>query len=156
MHQERNVRRGELLGDDATGTVVPWTSPLLQTAMADVTRPETVATATRGARAVFFACTAPANGEPDLVDRKGLVDVARACIENNVSRLVVISGAGVTKTSSPAYGFLNAFGGHMDAKLAGGGRASRDVPSSRGGGKNEGRRRVVHDRASQRPARRPR
>lgn len=109
----------ELLGDDATGTVVPWTSPLLQTAMADVTRPETVATATRGARAVFFACTAPANGEPDLVDRKGLVDVARACIENNVSRLVVISGAGVTKTSSPAYGFLNAFGGRMDAKLAG-------------------------------------
>lgn len=106
----------ELLGDDATGTVVPWTSPLLQTAMADVTRPETVATATRGARAVFFACTAPANGEPDLVDRKGLVDVARACIENNVSRLVVISGAGVTKTSSPAYGFLNAFGGRMDAK----------------------------------------
>ena len=109
----------ELLGDDATGTVVPWTSPLLQTAMADVTRPETVATATRGARAVFFACTAPANGEPDLVDRKGLVDVARACIENNVSRLVVISGAGVTKTGSPAYGFLNAFGGRMDAKLAG-------------------------------------
>ena len=109
----------ELLGDDATGTVVPWTSPLLQTAMADVTRPETVATATRGARAVFFACTAPANGEPDLVDRIGLVDVARACIENNVSRLVVISGAGVTKTSSPAYGFLNAFGGRMDAKLAG-------------------------------------
>lgn len=109
----------ELLGDDATGTVVPWTSPLLQTAMADVTRPETVATATRGARAVFFACTAPANGEPDLVDRKGLVDVARACIENNVSRLVVISGAGVTKTSSPAYGFLNAFGGRMDAKRTG-------------------------------------
>lgn len=109
----------ELLGDDATGTVVPWTSPLLQTAMADVTRPETVATATRGARTVFFACTAPANGEPDLVDRKGLIDVARACIENNVSRLVVISGAGVTKTSSPAYRFLNAFGGRMDAKLAG-------------------------------------
>jgi len=109
----------ELLGDDATGTVVPWTSPLLQTAMADVTMPETVATATRGARAVFFACTAPANGEPDLVDRKGLRDVARACIENNVSRLVVISGAGVTKTSSPAYAFLNAFGGRMDAKLAG-------------------------------------
>ena len=58
----------------------------------------------------------PANGEPDLVDWKGLVDVARACIENNVSRLVVISGAGVTKTGSPAYGFLNAFGGRMDAK----------------------------------------
>ena len=109
----------ELLGDDASGAVVPWTFPLLQPTAADVTRPETVASATRDARFVFFACTAPAKGDPDAVDRTGLIEVARACVDNNVSRLVVISGAGVTKTNSPAYGFLNAFGGRMDAKRRG-------------------------------------
>ena len=35
----------ELLGDDASGAVVPWTFPLLQPTAADVTRPETVASA---------------------------------------------------------------------------------------------------------------
>ena len=75
-----------------------------------------------------------ANGEdPDLVDRKGLVDVARACIENNVSRLVVISGAGVGTCKSPrpwrqperelgvGLSTSNAMtsAGRMDAKLAG-------------------------------------
>ena len=76
----------ELLGDDASGAVVPWTFPLLQPTAADVTRPETVASATRDAKYVFFACTAPAKGDPDAVDRTGLVEVARACVDNDVTQ----------------------------------------------------------------------
>ena len=72
------TRRGTF---DASGAVVPWTFPLLQPTAADVTRPETVASATRDAKYVFFACTAPAKGDPDAVDRTGLVEVARACVD---------------------------------------------------------------------------
>ena len=91
----RNVRREEA-PRRRPSTVVPWTSPLLQAAMADVTRPETVATATAARGGVLRVH--PGQRRAHLVDRKGLVDVARACIENNVSRLVVISGAGVTRS----------------------------------------------------------
>ena len=47
--------------------------------------------------------------------------VANACVAANVPRLVVVSGAGVTPKNrdSPAYRFLNAFGGRMDAKASG-------------------------------------
>ena len=84
-----------------------------------MTQPDTLAAAVAGARTVIFAATAPANGLPDEVDHLGLVNAAEACIAADVPRFVVVSGAGVTKTQSPAYAFLNMFGGRMDAKVAG-------------------------------------
>ena len=124
------------LGEDVVAaSVVPWTTPRVVPVRVDVTMPETIAGAfsrddpeRRDDDAflpkptlVVFAATAPARGDPDAVDRRGLVAVARACVENDVPRLVVISGAGVTarNRSSPAYAFLNLFGGRMDAKARG-------------------------------------
>ena len=129
------------LGEDvAAASVVPWTVPRVTPVQVDVTRPETVARAiaaferrdededeneisreTSLTRFVVFAATAPARGDPDAVDRGGLTTVARACVAAGVPRLVVVSGAGVTARNrgAPAYRFLNAFGGRMDAKAAG-------------------------------------
>ena len=121
------------LGEDAVAaSVVPWTTPRVVPVLADVTRPETIARAIATAEdetiktpspptLVVFAATAPARGDPDAVDRRGLAAVANACVAANVPRLVVVSGAGVTPKNrdSPAYRFLNAFGGRMDAKASG-------------------------------------
>ena len=121
------------LGEDVVAaSVVPWTTPRVVPVLADVTRPETIARAIATAEdetlqtpspptLVVFAATAPARGDPDAVDRRGLAAVANACVAANVSRLVVVSGAGVTPKNrdSPAYRFLNAFGGRMDAKASG-------------------------------------
>lgn len=94
-------------------------SPLVTSVSADVTKPETLPDAVAGVDTVIFAATAPAFGSPREVDLVGLESTARACIANSVTRFVLISGAGVTKLESPAYRFLNRFGGRMDAKLAG-------------------------------------
>ena len=94
-------------------------SPLITSITADVTKPETLLTAIEGVETVIFAATAPAFGKPSDVDYIGLTSTAQACIAASVPRLVVISGAGVTKLDSPAYKFLNRFGGRMDAKLDG-------------------------------------
>jgi nucleoside-diphosphate-sugar epimerase len=127
------------LGEDVVAaSVVPWTTPRVVPVRVDVTMPETIAGAFSldhpervldefsafqklKPTLVVFAATAPARGDPDAVDRRGLAAVARACVENKVPRLVVISGAGVTSKNrdSPAYKFLNAFGGRMDAKARG-------------------------------------
>ena len=121
------------LGEDAVAaSVVPWTTPRVVPVLVDVTRPETIARAIATAEdetiktpspptLVVFAATAPARGDPDAVDRRGLAAVANACVAANVPRLVVVSGAGVTPKNrdSPAYRFLNAFGGRMDAKASG-------------------------------------
>ena len=108
-----------ILGDDAPAAVVPWSSPLVRAVAADVTVPDQLPPAVAGASLVVFAATAPAGGDPDAVDHRGLAETARACIAAGVPRLVVVSGAGVTKPASPAYRFLNLFGGRMDAKVAG-------------------------------------
>ena len=137
--------------DAVAPTVVPWTIPLVQPVEVDVTRPETVENAVMGMMqwapqaneknasssqsddasvtpsihaqptVVIFAATANAKGDPRSIDQEGLVNVAKACIKNKVSRLVIISGAGVTQKNenAPAYKFLNRFGGRMDAKQKG-------------------------------------
>ena len=106
--------------DAAAATSAPWSSTLVTRCACDVAAGAAgVAAAVAGADVVYFAATASASGDPDAVDRDGVVDVARACVENDVRRLVLVSGAGVTKREAPAYGFLNAFGGRMDAKAAG-------------------------------------
>ena len=140
------------LGEDVVAaSVVPWTTPRVVPVRVDVTMPETIAGAfsldhpervldefsaffvERKPTLVVFAATAPARGDPDAVDRRGLAAVARACVENKVPRLVVISGAGVTSKNrdSPAYKFLNVFGGRMDAKARGEAEAVDSFKESR-------------------------
>lgn len=40
----------------------------------------------------------------------GVVNVAKACLEAKVPRLVVVSSGGVASPDSPVYKFLNLFG----------------------------------------------
>ena len=67
-----------ILGDDAPAAVVPWSSPLVRAVAADVTVPEQLPPAVAGASLVVFAATAPAGGDPDAVDHRGLAETARA------------------------------------------------------------------------------
>jgi uncharacterized protein YbjT (DUF2867 family) len=74
----------------------------------------------KGASAVVFAASASqSGGTPEQVDKNGLIKVARACIAQNVKRLVVVSSGSVSKPLSPVYVFLNFFGGVMRAKIEG-------------------------------------
>jgi len=73
-----------------------------------------------GASAVIFAASSStAGGNPQDVDRDGLISVARACISAKVPRLVIVSSGSVSKPLSPVYIFLNLFGGIMRAKIEG-------------------------------------
>lgn len=76
--------------------------------------------AIKGSSAVIFAASASKEGgNPAQVDRDGLIKVAKACIENKIPRLVIVSSGAVTKPFSPVYLFLNLFGGIMKAKIDG-------------------------------------
>jgi hypothetical protein len=141
-----------VLGEDALApTVVPWSKPIVEPVLVDVTKPGTVDDAlvatmmmasekgifheneTNESQSddtspslktntiVIFCATANSKGDPEAVDRFGLVNLAKACVFHGISRLVVVSGAGVTapNRNSPAYAFLNRFGGRMDAKRLG-------------------------------------
>ena len=92
----------------------------LKVRAADVTDPATLVQALKGVDACIFAASASKEGgTADEVDRTGLINVALACLENNVPRLVVVSSGAVTKPWSPVYLFLNLFGGIMRAKIEG-------------------------------------
>lgn len=60
---------------------------LLATVAGDVTQASTLDSAVKGAQAVIFASSASkGGGKPVDVDYKGLVNVAKACLDNNVPR----------------------------------------------------------------------
>ena len=77
------------------------------------------------------------------MDHLGCAATARACVAAGVPRLVLVSGAGVTRRASDAYRFLNLFGRRMDAKVAGE-AALRAVfrEASRGSGSFSSKKRV--------------
>lgn len=69
---------------------------------------------------IFVASASNQGGTCKLVDCLGLVNVAKACIENNVSRLIIVSSGGVTRSNSIIYFILNMlYGGIMKAKFDG-------------------------------------
>lgn len=71
-------------------------------------------------KACFFAASASkTGGTPQQVDRDGLINIAKLCIQYKVPRLVIISSGAVSKPFSPVYLFLNLFGGIMKAKFEG-------------------------------------
>lgn len=92
----------------------------LETLVCDVTQPSTLPTALNGAKAVIFAASASKQGgTPAQVDNAGLINVAKACLDANVEKLVIVSSGAVTKPSSPVYLFLNLFGKIMEEKIKG-------------------------------------
>ena len=86
----------------------------------DITKATSLASAIKGSQAVFFAASASKEGgTPQQIDKDGLVNIAKLCIEYKVPRLVIISSGAVSKPFSPVYLFLNLFGGIMKAKIEG-------------------------------------
>jgi len=93
---------------------------LLKEMVCDVTVPSTVEAAVENSRGVVFAASASKQGgPPSAVDNRGLVSVAKACIDAKVPHLVIVSSGAVTKPSSPVYQFLNLFGKIMEEKIKG-------------------------------------
>jgi Nucleoside-diphosphate-sugar epimerases len=104
-----------------TGNYANTSSELLiGNAICDVTLPNTITDAIKGSRAVIFAASASkAGGTPAAVDNLGLVNVAKACIDQKIPHLVIVSSGAVTKPESPVYKFLNLFGNIMEEKIKG-------------------------------------
>jgi len=71
--------------------------------------------------AVIFAASASTKGGDAMaVDRDGVINAARACIANDVSRLIIVSSGTVTRPDSAVYKLLNFVGkGIMEAKIVG-------------------------------------
>lgn len=96
-------------------------SSLLTYAIGDVTKPETLSPAIKGASAVIFAASASKNGgKAQAVDCDGVENIARSCIAEKIPRLLVISSGAVTKPDSFGYKVTNLFArGIMGLKLEG-------------------------------------
>eukprot|EP00285_Hemiselmis_virescens_P017833 CAMPEP_0173379284 /NCGR_PEP_ID=MMETSP1356-20130122/2296_1 /TAXON_ID=77927 ORGANISM="Hemiselmis virescens, Strain PCC157" /NCGR_SAMPLE_ID=MMETSP1356 /ASSEMBLY_ACC=CAM_ASM_000847 /LENGTH=382 /DNA_ID=CAMNT_0014332597 /DNA_START=83 /DNA_END=1231 /DNA_ORIENTATION=+ len=86
----------------------------------DVTKKETLPAALKNAGAVIFASSASKKGgNAEKVDCIGVENVAQACVDAGVSRLVVISSCCVTRPDSVGYKLTNLFGNIMDYKAQG-------------------------------------
>ena len=114
------TRTGEYFGDTS--------SKLLTVAKGDVTSLDDMRALIQpgGLSGVIYAASASRKDDAKktsgtkAVDRDGVVEVSKLCIESAVPRLVVVSSGGVSKPTSAVYLFLNvAAGGIMDAKIAG-------------------------------------
>jgi len=93
---------------------------MLAVAEGSVLDPVSVAAAVKGARAVVFAASASKKGgDAEAVDYKGLLIVAKACIDAKVPRLVVVSSGAVSKPDAAVYQLLNTFGKIMYWKKKG-------------------------------------
>ncbi|CAM9952136.1 unnamed protein product, partial [Laminaria digitata] len=87
---------------------------------ADVTVPSSLRSVIEGSSAVIFASSASKQGgSAKAVDYEGVINVAKACLEAKVTRLVVVSSGGVASPESSIYKFLNLFGEIMSWKIRG-------------------------------------
>lgn len=97
----------------------------LSTAAIDVTQAAIVQTviaeqAPNLGAVIFAASASTKGGDAFAVDQQGVINVAQACIANNVPRLVIVSSGTVTRPDSAVYKLLNTVGkGIMQAKIQG-------------------------------------
>jgi uncharacterized protein YbjT (DUF2867 family) len=98
----------------------PKGSTILEAKVADVTNPESLSEAVKGASAVIFASSASKKGgNAEKVDYLGVKNTADACLKEKVPQLVVISSGAVTRPKSLGFKITNLFGGIMGFKLQG-------------------------------------
>jgi len=97
----------------------------LSTAAVDVSSLDSVQKATKNANlgAVIFAASVSNGGKREdsfAVDKDGVVNAAKCCLEYKIPRLVVVSSGCVTRPDSAVYKLLNFVGsGIMEAKIQG-------------------------------------
>lgn len=115
-------------------------SPFVSYAPADVTQLESMENSVKGASGVIFAASASGKkkgGEPTSVDYLGVYNTAKACLDQKVPKLVVVSAATATRPDSLGFKATNYFvkfvyGDRiMDSKIAGE-AAMRDLYASAG------------------------
>jgi hypothetical protein len=85
-------------------------SPFVSYAAADVSDYPATRVAIQGADGVIFAASASGKnkgGDPAHVDYLGAYNTAKACLEENVSKLVLISAGAVTRPNAAGYVALN-------------------------------------------------
>lgn len=85
-------------------------SPFVSYAAADVSDYEAVRAAIKGADGVIFAASASGKnkgGDPAHVDYLGAYNTAKACLEENVPKLVLISAGSTTRPDSAGFVALN-------------------------------------------------
>jgi len=109
-------------------TVLESDSKYVSYAPADVTQYDSLNKALAGASGVIFAASASGKnkgGEPTAVEFLGAYNTAKACLANNVAKLVLISSTAVTRPNSLGFKATNfsmkyVIGDRvMDAKIAG-------------------------------------
>lgn len=122
-------------------SVLDADSEYVSYAPGDVTNYESIKEAVKGCSGVIFAASASGKkkgGDPEHVDFLGLYNTAKACLECEVPKLVVISAGSVTRPDFVGFKATNFFvkyvyGDHiMDAKIAGE-AAMRDLYASSSG-----------------------
>lgn len=87
------------------------TYPHIHPGIGDVTKPASLPEAVRGASAVIFASSASKKGgNAKAVDCDGVENVANACIDEKIPRLLVISSGAVSRPNSFGYKVTNLFG----------------------------------------------
>jgi len=108
--------------------VLDSTSEFVNYAPGDVTNYDSIKEAVKGCSGVIFAASASGKkkgGDPEHVDYLGLYNTAKACLECNVPKLVVISAGSVTRPDFAGFKATNFFvkfvygDNMMDAKIAG-------------------------------------
>jgi len=115
----RACTRGDITTDKLGSAEYPADDVDLRTGV-DVTKPETLKEAVEGAGAVIFAASASQKGgNAAIVDCVGVENIAKACIDAKVERLVIVSSCAVTRPDSLGYKFTNIIGNIMDYKAQG-------------------------------------
>eukprot|EP01041_Mallomonas_annulata_P011435 gene11435-23920_t len=94
---------------------------------ADVKSVESLMEAIAGSSVVIFAASASKKGgDAKSVDYLGVENIAKACVQQKIPRLIVISSGAITRPNSIGFKITNLFGRIMEYKLQGE-NALRDV-----------------------------
>lgn len=87
---------------------------------ADVKDVDNLINAVEGASVVIFAASASKKGgDAKAVDYLGVKNIAQACIQQKIPKLVIISSGAVTRPDSIGFKITNLFGRIMEYKLQG-------------------------------------
>ena len=125
--QKHHVRAVSRTGRPLTNIVDDQQKDYITYAKADVTNSKSIEKAiTPGAAAVIWAATSPMGGSAFEVDYKGAYYTAKACVANEIPKLVFLSAGCVTRPKSLGFRAVNfvtqwAYGEYpfMDSKMAG-------------------------------------